>query len=107
MLQTDMSESKTRFLEIVDMTKNGIQALLEFIYCYDLEQAAKHSETAFELLKAGHKYQMEDLENATTEIFCSMSFQWVSVDLAVRLLIFSRKANLQKCERRSLEILKW
>ncbi len=105
-----MSESKDNTLEIVDMTAAGVRALLQFIYWWDLEMASKSCVMAFELLKAGHKYLMEDLEKAMTEIFLGMTFEWFSVDLAVKLLLFSKKADenqLWKLEKRSLEVLKW
>lgn len=101
-----MSESRDNILKIPDVTENGIRAMLKFIYCWDLEQATENSELALQLLQAAHKYQIQDLENSMIDLFCAMPFKWVSVNSAVKLLLFSKNAELKRCEERSLQILK-
>ncbi len=79
------------------------------LYCSDIEDCLKSGTIAFELLEAGHKYHIVELENAMLAIFEAMHSLWYSVDVAVKLLIFSRKVG-QKMERigeRCLRLLKW
>ncbi len=104
---TGMSECKDNCLVIGEMSEAGVRAMLQFIYWCDLEEPAKNCEMALELLEAGHKYLVEDLENAMLGIFGAMTCKWFTVDVALKLFRFSRSARLGNTEKRGLQVLKW
>lgn len=109
MFEAEMVESRTNCLEIEDMSEVGVKALLEFIYGWDLEEASKDCGIALELLKAGDKYQMEDLEDAMIKLICAMPFQWFSEDVAAEIKMYAGNVGgkLGKVEEKSLAVLNW
>ncbi len=109
MFQADMTESKNNCVEIVDMTEAGVRVLLQFIYDGNMGEALKSGEIAVELLEAGHKYQIEYLEDAMMQIIWSKPVNWLSVDLVLKVLLFSRNVGGKywRIEKTSLAILKW
>lgn len=88
--ESNMVEATTSTLDLTDMTEAGVRALLAFLYYADITEAKKDCEVAFELFEAGHKYDVEDLEETMKRLIVDKDLDWFSVDMALSLLLFAR-----------------
>ncbi len=72
----------------MDMTADSVNALLDFIYCSEVEKPLTDSRIAFELFQAGHKYGITGLEEVMAAMFLKKSNEWYDVDVAFKLSRF-------------------
>ncbi len=91
MFQTDMNEAKSCKVEIQEMNEDVVRAFLAYLYYRDETQAILRFGVAFQLLMAGHKYQIPDLVNAMSAILIYKPIEWYDdVNLAVKQYLFAR-----------------
>ncbi len=72
----------------MNLGEESINALLEFIYCGNVQKPMTCSSIAFELFQAGRKYGMVGLEPVIVAIFLQKSSEWYDVEIAFDLLRF-------------------
>jgi len=68
MFMAPMAEVASSELMVDDMSWQGVDAFLKFLYHGEIDSAVVSSTIAFELLKAGHKYQIQALEKIGKEL---------------------------------------
>lgn len=91
MFQTEMKEAKSCEIEIQEMNEEVVRAFLAYLYYRDESQPDLKFEIAFQLLTAGHKYQIPDLVNAMTAILSCKPIVWYNdVDFAVKQYLFAK-----------------
>ncbi|CAL8132590.1 unnamed protein product [Orchesella dallaii] len=96
MLQSGMKESTENECKLEDMSKEGVKALLKYVYYFCVEDALQVPKIAMELLEAGHKYDITALEDTMKRIFIGKPDEWFTVDAALLLFLWSLKMN--NCE---------
>lgn len=94
------------------MTGVGVQAFIKFICSWDIVDAWKNCEIAFELLKAGSKFVMEDLTDAMKQLICFMPLNWISLNMATQLLVYVIKVDdggerWKEVEKKCMDFFKW
>ncbi|CAL8108259.1 unnamed protein product [Orchesella dallaii] len=95
MLATDMTETKNDSCQM-RMSKNGVNALLKYIYYLDVEDPLKDSIVALELLEAGHQYDIPSLEKAMKQLFTKKkSTGWLEIDVAMLLFLRALKMGAE------------
>lgn len=107
MFQTKMKESKTNTVEMPDMTEESVRAFLQYLYLWEVKEANKSSLIAFELLHAGHKYDIQKLEECMEKILLSKESPWYKVDVAMKLFLFARnRPEGAKLKIKAIQVLK-
>ncbi|CAL8108331.1 unnamed protein product [Orchesella dallaii] len=96
MLQSDMKESTENECKLEDMSKEGVKALLKYIYYGGVEDALQDPKIALELWEAGCKYFIPGLENDMKRIFIGKPEEWFTIDAALLLFLWSSK--MDNCE---------
>ncbi|CAL8108340.1 unnamed protein product [Orchesella dallaii] len=110
MLKSGMKESTENECKLEDMSKEGVKALLKYIYYFSVEDALKDPKIAMELLEAGHKYDVILLEDAMKRIFIGKPEEWFTVDAALLLFLWSLKmGNCTDLTRKAVMMInmKW
>lgn len=86
------SEATTSTLKMEAMTEASVRAFLAYLYHSDTTEARKVSEVALEMFEAGHKYDVEGLEDAMEGIIVGKNDkEWFTLDMVIRLFMFARK----------------
>ncbi len=107
MFQTQMKESKTSTVEMPDMSEQSVRAFLEYLYLWEVKAANKSSLIAFELLHAGHKYDIKKLEESMEKILLSKESIWYNVDVAMKLFLFARNhPEGDQLKMKAIQVLK-
>ncbi|ODM90017.1 BTB/POZ domain-containing protein [Orchesella cincta] len=86
----------------LEISEEGVHALLQYIYYSGLDDALKSSEIALELLETGHKYDIPGLENTMKRIFKKPK-EWCSVDVAIHLSVW---AHLREADGSYKDVMK-
>ncbi len=107
MFQTQMKESKTSTVEMPDMSEQSVRAFLEYLYLWEVKRPNRSSLIAFELLHAGHKYDIKKLEESMEKILLSKDSTLYDVDVALKLFLFARnRPEGAKLKMKSIQVLK-
>ncbi|CAL8102708.1 unnamed protein product [Orchesella dallaii] len=69
MIESGMQETATRKVAMDGMPEDAVRALVKFLYTWDLSEPIKNLSIAIQLLQAGHKYEIKDLERAMIQLF--------------------------------------
>lgn len=95
MFENDMEEAKKGEIEMPEMSEGGVRAFLAYLYYRDEEVPNAKCGIALELMIAGHKYDVQSLENDMTKKLLYMSRKWYETDLdvAVKLYLFARNVK--------------
>jgi hypothetical protein len=64
MFESNMTEVQTDTLTMEAMSAAGVEGFLKYFYTGGLDEVAKNLTLAFEMLQAGHKYEINDMELA-------------------------------------------
>ncbi|CAL8108342.1 unnamed protein product [Orchesella dallaii] len=110
MLKSGMKESTENECKLEGMSKEGVKALLKYIYYFSVEDALQDPKIAMELLEAGHKYDVILLEDAMKRIFIGKPEEWFTVDAALLLFLWSLKmGNCKDLTRKAVMMInmKW
>lgn len=67
-----------------------MRALLAYLYHMDTTEARKDCKVAFQLLEAGHKYDIEGMEEPLKQIIINKDNAWFTADMVLRLLLLAR-----------------
>jgi len=94
MFQTEFQETKEGACK-VELSEAGVEAFLKFIYYSGVITPLKDPEIAFELLEAGHKYDIRSMEDSMLEVFAQQPSSWfgTNVDLLIRLFLLTLKVE--------------
>lgn len=107
MLDSDLQESKTNQIEMVDMSEQGVQAFLEYLYKSEKSLAEQNPQVALELLEAAHKYDIPHLEGNMKHLFLEKSNDWFNVDVALHLFLFARNiCDYEHLKIKCVQVLK-
>lgn len=112
MFHNEMLESKNNRVEINDMSEVGIRAFLAYIYLWETKEATQNSRIALELLKAGHKYDILDMEQCMRNLLLTKGSEWYkdeddNVEVALDLFLFVRNLEGEEAlKMKSIEALK-
>ncbi|CAL8131967.1 unnamed protein product [Orchesella dallaii] len=78
-------------MKLRDISEECVNALLEFIYTFEISQAGKCSKVAVELFVAANKYEMYNLQEKVTKMLLKRRNEWFDVTATVELFLFVRK----------------
>ncbi len=80
----------------MDMSREGVEALLAYVYCGNVSGGMRDGETALELLKACDRYEIDGLRLAIDALMMSKGssdFKYFSVKSAVDLFLYARNSD--------------
>lgn len=108
MLSSDMIEGERRVIEMPEMTDQGVRAFLAFLYCWDTSVPSQDPNVALELFRAGHKYEIPEMEKSMKEILLNTPTEKLSVDLALDLFTFAtlKTGPLEDLKLKAVGVLK-
>ncbi|ODM88776.1 BTB/POZ domain-containing protein [Orchesella cincta] len=96
MLDSNMKESKSSQIELLDVTEPCVKALLEYLYTFKITQGRKSSKLAVEMFQVAHKYDISQLEKEMAQILLERANSWYDVNAALDLFRFSRNVEEHK-----------
>ncbi len=100
MLNSKSNDASQNKMKIKDISAAGVEALLKFLYYSDLTSAMQSSNIALELLKVGHKFDIQSLCKSITIILLKRPPIWFNVEMALGLFDFLRKMkNDEDCTK--------
>jgi hypothetical protein len=79
-----------------EMTEDGLQAFLRYLYYSDLMAAKEDAAIAFELLRTAHFYKIDCLEDACTKILKAVKDNKFDCETLLDLYLFTRNVNKLK-----------
>jgi hypothetical protein len=79
-----------------EMTEDGLQAFLRYLYYSDLMAAKEDAAIAFELLRTAHFYEIECLEDACTKILKAVKDNKFDCETLLDLYLFTRNVDKLK-----------
>lgn len=77
-------------LEMDDMSKEGVDAFLAFLYHWEMTAAQESCSVAFELLCAGEKFFIPALKDTMTAILTAKGAEWFNAEVSIKLFLFAR-----------------
>ncbi|ODN01359.1 hypothetical protein Ocin01_05332 [Orchesella cincta] len=90
---------------MVDMSKESVMALLEFMYTRDITTAFNNSKVAVDLFKTSLRYEIETLEERMAELLYLRNSEWYQTDVASDLYRLVRNSGYTKLEVKMARIL--
>lgn len=81
------------------MSERAINALLAYLYYWEIKEAAEFPSVAFELLVASDKYDIARLRQSMTELIMAKENEWFPVGVAFKLLQFARCKQSERVDR--------
>ncbi|CAL8131828.1 unnamed protein product [Orchesella dallaii] len=93
MLKSGMKESTANECNLDNISKEGVKALLKYIYYFSVEDALQAPKIALELMQAGHMYDILNLANAMKQIFIGKPQEWFTIDTTLLLFLWSIKVD--------------
>ncbi len=90
MFQSGMQECSTNQVDMTDLSEMEIRALLGYLYTGDVKPALADIQLAWNLLKTGNYYQIDNLVRVMREIMMVRGHEKYSVDLALEILLFAK-----------------
>lgn len=107
MFDSDMTEAKSQELVVEDMSTDGVQAFLKYLYHGDIQDAILDPEIALELLRAGNKYGIEYLEALSKEVLMSLGGDKFNASSALHMFAFCGKVDgFFSLEEKAVKIIK-
>ncbi|CAL8085337.1 unnamed protein product [Orchesella dallaii] len=91
MLENNFQESKSNEIIMDDVSEEGVKALLEYIYTWEITEAVRSSKVAVELFQVAHKYDIKQLEEKLARMILQRGNKWFQVDATIDLFRFARK----------------
>ena len=101
MFQADMTEKKTRKVQIDDFHPNVIEEVLNFIYTGCVKTPKLLDENAPNILSAAEKYQLDQLKDLCEEKLCKN----LDKNNCVKLLVFGDMFRASKLKKASLKFI--
>lgn len=108
MLKSEWVEVLETRLVLQDLTTEGVDAFLRYLYMRDIEQPRKHFSIAVDLFSISHKYMLNDLSSELKKIIMGkQNFSWYSnIDACFELYRLSTVAEEKMITRRVLWVIK-
>ncbi len=108
MFENGTEEAKKGQIQMLDNSKQVVKAFLAFLYFRDFTEPNKKLEVAFELLDAGHKYQIPDMEDVMTNVIKYKPLEWFDdVDVSTKLYLFARNTtDADELKKKAVVVLK-
>ncbi|CAL8139386.1 unnamed protein product [Orchesella dallaii] len=109
LLHSGMKEVQEGKCRLGSSSKEGLEALLKFVYSRDVEDALASSELAYELLEFGLTYQISGLDDVMKNIFLWKESEWWDTQVAFE--VFLRVRHLEGCgwellKKKAMDVLK-
>jgi len=92
MFQTEWKETQEKVC-YMNLSANGVMALLRFVYHANFNQALRSSRIAVELLEIAHQFEILLLFKAMRVLLVKQPGAWFSIDVAQKLLSFTERAE--------------
>jgi len=96
MLMGGFEESKTGIIKMDDTSEEAVNSLVSYLYENKLDTEGISEEIAFELLHAGHKYNISGLEKVMVKTLTSKADSWFEIKNVLTLYFFT--ANVEEYE---------
>lgn len=90
MFESHMAEAATSAIEMSEMTEESVRAFLAYLQCSATSEAERDCEVSWMLFKAGHKYDIQKLQEDMKEIFLKKDRTWYTPVAALKLFTFAR-----------------
>lgn len=103
-----VGNKKTGRLEMKDLSRPGMEALLQFIYFRSMTVPKANKKVALELFMASHKYKIEKLLDAVETLFLVKRKAWFDARIAEKIMLASTTLKTLKGEdvkRKMIQIL--
>ncbi|ODM92894.1 Kelch-like protein 2 [Orchesella cincta] len=96
MFQTECQEMKDNKCKL-DLSEDGLNALLKFLYCSELTKPMENSSVALELLEISHELQIPDLEATMKQLVIANlgNDDWLDFTGAFRLFLRCTRLDLE------------
>lgn len=123
--RSGMTESITNEINMPDLNEAEVRALLGYLYKWDIQPALDKLTTAWNLLKVGNCYLVDDIVGVMREIMMIRRIELFSLDMAVEMLVFAYnigqdKGSVKKTKKddlmysvgdnlskKAIQVLKW
>ncbi|CAL8130951.1 unnamed protein product [Orchesella dallaii] len=101
MLTSGFSESTSNKIEMTDVSEEGLNIFLNYLYKDKINTEVIEEEIAVELLQISHKYNVSALESIMLEMLFNKPNNWFSVDSALSLYFITVNvtAHSALCEK--------
>lgn len=76
-----------------DVSEEGVNAFLDYLYLCDITAPNQDSNIAFELFQLGHKYGIQKLEDEMKDILLWKPDEWFDLDMIIQLYLFARNVD--------------
>ncbi len=103
MLTGSFKEGVTHQIVMDDMSENGVNAFLAYLYYWNLDVPLADPKVALELLRVSHKYDITSLEKAARHILIGKPVEWFDVSTVIQLFFFSK--NLETYSQLKIKAL--
>ncbi|CAL8108177.1 unnamed protein product [Orchesella dallaii] len=107
MFETECKETREKSCKM-QLSSEGVKALLKFIYYSNIDDALGNSSVALELLATGHQYCIAALENSMKGVLLGKPVDWFDKEVALLLFIRARKLDNDYVElkKKAVQIIK-
>ncbi|CAL8135651.1 unnamed protein product [Orchesella dallaii] len=101
MLTSGFNESTSYKIEMMDVTEEGFNIFLTYLYKQTLNNEEITEELAIELLQVAHKYNVSPLENIMLEVLFQKHDDLYSIDSALSLYFMTTNVTVHSmlCEK--------
>jgi len=76
-----------------DVSEEGVNALLDFLYRKNLDENKMSEETTFELLHTAHKYDIKSLEQEMVKLLNDKPQTWFTLTNVLSVYFFTVKVE--------------
>ncbi|ODN03083.1 Zinc finger and BTB domain-containing protein 7A [Orchesella cincta] len=104
-LVTDCMETKVNAYKL-DLSEEGVDALLKYVYFRNLDDPLASCHIAFELMDIAHQYDFIGLEDAIKQIFLGKSYLWYSINVAVDIYLYTLKLQDEQLKSEIVKVIK-
>lgn len=108
MFQNGMEEENKAQIQMLDKSEQVVRAFLAFLYFRDFAVPNSKFDIAFELLAAGHKFQIPDMADVMNNMIKYKPLEWFNdVDVSTKLYLFARNTtNELELKKKAITVLK-
>jgi hypothetical protein len=107
MFSSSMAEVDSREMTIEDMNAKSVDAFLKYLYQGEINMAITSATVAFDLLRAGHKYQIRSLEQTTIQLLMMEQMDKFKILTALEIFVFCGQVDyLKPMQDRIVQVLK-
>lgn len=83
-------EFQERRVELPDVSKEGLECFINYVYLKDFPPRKVTCEVGLELLRIAHMYEITDLKDLVLKYIVSRKFEWFTPDGVLGVYYFVR-----------------